>query len=207
MAELLAEAGVLDVDVEDVEDVEDIVADEHVRSAAYQRVVSVAAAAPSRERDRALVATILRDPHEMTSKTAVVALVDGVAARASGQAEFRRWAAGVLPEVDRLRTEAYREFVRRRVHDWLFHLAVRDGHVPTAAELAQVTDWMQRLVAEESTSPAVLALLAASGRRGKTRNVATNRSRSQSRSQSRSRSVDGSRGRRGAAGGGRGGRG
>ncbi|MEU3958994.1 hypothetical protein AB0F42_04070 [Streptomyces buecherae] len=184
VAGLLAAAGVLDVDVADA------VADEHVRSVAYQRVVSVAAAAPGRERDRALVATILRDPHEMTAKTAVVALVDGVAMRASGAAEFRRWAAGVLPEVDRLRTEAYREFIRRRVHDWLFHLSVRDGHVPTAAELAQVTDWMQRLVAEESTSPAVLALLAESGHRRKTRNVAMNRSRS----------VDGSRGRRGAAG-------
>ncbi|MFF5716311.1 hypothetical protein [Streptomyces buecherae] len=193
VAELLAEAGVLDVDVADA------VADEHVRSAVYQRVVSVAAAAPSRERDRALVATILRDPREMTSKTAVVALVDGVAMRASGPAEFRRWAAGVLPEVDRLATEAYREFIRRRVHDWLFHLAVRDGHVPTAAELAQVTDWMQRLIAEESTSPAVLALLAESGHRRKTRNAAMNRSRS--------RSVDGSRGRRGAPGDGRGGRG
>ncbi len=172
VAELLAGAGVFDVDVEEA------VADEHVRSAAYQRFVAVAACAPSREGDRALVATILRDPHEMTSKTAVVALVDEVAMRATGPAEFRCWEAGLLSEVERLATEAYREFVRRRVRDRLFHLSVRDGHVPTAAELAQVTDWMQRLIAEESTSPAVLALLAESGRRRKTRNVALNRSQS-----------------------------
>ncbi|QKW51836.1 hypothetical protein [Streptomyces buecherae] len=169
LAELLAEAGILDVDVDDA------VTDEHVRSSAYQRVVSVAASARSRDRDPALVATILRDPHEMTTKTAVVALVDGVAVRATGPAEFRRWAAGLLPEVDRLTTEAYRVFIRRRVHDWLFRLSVQDGHMPTPAELARVTDWMQRLIAEESTSPAVLALLAASGNRRKTRNVAKNR--------------------------------
>ncbi|MFD9076320.1 hypothetical protein ACFVZ2_41015, partial [Streptomyces lasiicapitis] len=70
VAELLAGAGILDVDVDDA------LADEHVRSSAYQRVVSVTASSRSRDRDRAIVATILRDPHEMGSKTAVVALVD-----------------------------------------------------------------------------------------------------------------------------------
>ena len=48
----------------------------HVRSSAYQRVISVTASSRSRDRDRAIVATILRDPDEIASKTAVVALVD-----------------------------------------------------------------------------------------------------------------------------------
>ncbi|MEU7486908.1 hypothetical protein [Streptomyces sp. NPDC042319] len=169
MAELLAEAGILDVDVEDA------VADEHVRSSAYQRVVSVTASSRSRDRDRAIVATILRDPNEMSSKGAVVALVDRIAMKATGPAEFRRWSAELLPEIDQLKAEGYREFIRRRIHDWLFYLAIEDGHVPTPAELAEVTDWMQRLLAEVSMSPAVLALIAESANTKKTRNIAKNR--------------------------------
>ncbi|OLO30244.1 hypothetical protein PZ61_0206745 [Streptomyces sp. MNU77] len=171
VAELLARAGILDVDVDDA------VADEHVRSAAYRRVALVTASSRSRDRDRAIVATILRDPDEMVSKTAAVALVDGIAMKATGPAEFRQWSAGLLPETDRLRAEGHRTFIRRRVNDWLFHLSIEDGHVPTPAELAEVTDWMQRLLAHESTSPEVLALLAGSGSRKKIRNVAKDRAR------------------------------
>ncbi|MGW6579927.1 hypothetical protein ACWF76_11120 [Streptomyces globisporus] len=172
VAELLAAAGILGVDVDDA------VADEHVRGSAYRRVVSVIASSPSRDRDRAIVATLLRDPVEMVAKTAVVALVDEIAMQTSGPADFREWASGLLPEIDALEAEGHREFIRRRIRDWLFHLSVQDGHVPTTAELAEVTDWMQRTLAEGSRSPAVLALLAGSGRRKKTRNVAENRARS-----------------------------
>ncbi|MFE2936712.1 hypothetical protein [Streptomyces sp. NPDC059278] len=169
MAELLAGAGILDVDIDVA------VVDEHVRSSAYRRVVLVTASSPSRGRDRAIVATILRDPIEMVSKSAVVALVDRVAMKVTDPAEFRQWWAELLPEIDRLKTESYREFIRRRIHDWLFYLSIEDGHVPTPVELAEVTDWMQRFLAEESTSPAVLALLDESGRRKKIRNIAKNR--------------------------------
>ncbi|MGW1334665.1 hypothetical protein ACWD7B_10350 [Streptomyces rubiginosohelvolus] len=170
VAELLAVADIPGVDVDDA------VADEHVRWSAYRRIVSVIASSPSR--DRAIVATILRDPVEMVAKSAVVALVDEIAMRTAGPAEFREWASGLLPEIDGLEGEGHREFIRRRIRDWLFHLHVQDGHVPTTAELAEVTDWMQRTLAEGSRSPAVLALLAESGRRKKTRNVAENRARS-----------------------------
>ena len=95
--------------------------------------------------------------------------------KVTGPAEFRQWSAELLPEIDQLKTEQFREFIRRRIHDWLFYLSIKDGHVPTPAELAKVTDWMQRLLAEESTSPAVLALLAESANSKKTRNIAKNR--------------------------------
>ncbi|MFE6776483.1 hypothetical protein [Streptomyces sp. NPDC057702] len=169
VAELLAAAGILDVDVDDA------VADEHVRSAAYRRVVLATAARRSRDRDRAVVATILRDPIDLVSKSAVVALVDEIARKATGPAGFRRWSAALLPEVDRLGGEGNRAFVRRRVHDWLFVLSVEAGHPPTPAELARVTDWAQHLLARESTSPAVLALLAGSGSTRKIRNIAHHR--------------------------------
>ncbi|MBC9715023.1 hypothetical protein H9Y04_20955 [Streptomyces sp. TRM66268-LWL] len=172
VAELLAGAGIVDVDVDQA------VADEHVRARAYQRVVLVAAASQSRDGDRATVAAMLRDPLESVAKTAVVALVDAVARQATCRAEFGQWSAELLPEVGRLGTAAHREFIRRRIDDWLFHLSVEAGHVPTPAELAQVTDWMQRVLAKGSTSPAVLALIADSGNRKKTRNIARNRARS-----------------------------
>ncbi|MFG2652432.1 hypothetical protein [Streptomyces sp. NPDC048436] len=47
--------------------------------------------------------------------------------------------------------------------------------MPTPAELAEVTDWMQRHLAEKSTSPAVLDGLAESANRKKIRNIAKNR--------------------------------
>ncbi|AZM53124.1 hypothetical protein DMA15_11410 [Streptomyces sp. WAC 01529] len=169
VAGLLAEAGVLDVDVDEA------VADEHVRSSAYQRVVSVTADSRSRDRDRAIVATILREPNELASKSAVVALVDRIAMKMTGPAEFRQWSAGLLPETDRLKAEGNREFIRRRVRDWLLYLSIENGHVPTPAELAEATNWMQRLLAERSTSPEVLALLAESAHTRKTRNIARNR--------------------------------
>lgn len=172
VAELLAEAGITDVDVDAA------VADEHVRGAAYRRVVSAVASSGRRDRDRAIVATILRDPDEMGSKTAVVALVDAVAYHVTGPDEFRRWADGVLPETERLRTESFRAFIRRRVDDWLLWLSAEDGHVPTPDELAEATDWMQRHFAEWSRSPEVLAVVAESARTKKTRNIARNRANS-----------------------------
>ncbi|AXK34052.1 hypothetical protein DVA86_16680 [Streptomyces armeniacus] len=168
VAALLAEAGIVDVDVDEA------VADEHVRSSAYGRVVSVTASSRSRDRDGAIVATILRDPIEVVSKAAVVDLVDRIARKAIGPAEFRQWSAGLLPETDRLHP-GNSEFIRRRIHDWVFCLSVNDGHVPSPGELAEVTRWMQRLLAQESTSPPVLALLAESGVTRKVRNIAKNR--------------------------------
>lgn len=170
VAELLAGAGIVDVAIDDA------VADEHVRSSAYQRVVSVTASSRSRDRDRKIVATILRDPNELGSKTAVVALVDAIAVKVTGPAEFRQWSAELLPELDQLPAEGHRQFIRHRIHDWLFYLSIKDGHLPTPAELAEVSNWMQRVLAEKATSPAVLALLAESANTKKTRNIAKNRS-------------------------------
>lgn len=168
VAALLAGAGIVDVDADDA------VADEHVRASVYLRVVSVTAASQSRDRDRAMVATILRDPRESISKTAVVALVDEIAYEVTGPDEFRQWSDELLPEIDRLKVEGFGEFIRRRIQDWLFYLSVKDGHVPTAAELAEATDWMQRHLAQWSRSPAVLAVVAESARTKKTRNIASN---------------------------------
>lgn len=169
---LLADVGVVDVRVGDA------VVDEHVRSAAYQRIVSVAVAGQDRDGDRGIVAAILGEPQEVTSKSAVVAFVDKIAMTATDPAAFEQWAARILPETDRFTTEAYREFVRQRVRDWLFYLSVRDGHTPAPAEVAGVTHWMQRRLADDSTPLPVLMLLAEYGVTKKIRNVAKNRAAS-----------------------------
>ncbi|MEU5779366.1 hypothetical protein ABZ819_39520 [Streptomyces venezuelae] len=154
--------------------------DAHPRTSASLRVVSVLASSPrrDRDRDRAFVAAVLRDPDVGGAKTVVVALVDAIAGEAAGPDEFRQWADWVLPEIERLDVESCREFIRRRVDDWLLCLSVEDGHVPTPAELAEATDWVQRHLAEFSRSPAVLAVVAESARTRKTRNIAENRASS-----------------------------
>ncbi len=166
---LFADAGIDDVDIDEA------VKDEHIRSAAYRRIVAQTAASEHRDSDRAIMATILRDPEETVSRSAFVELVDSIALKTTDPAEFEQWSAELGPETALLKVAGNREFLRRRIHDWQTYLAIRSGHVPTATELAAVTDWMQRFLAEGSTSLPVLTLLAETARTKKTRNIAKNR--------------------------------
>jgi hypothetical protein len=166
---LLADAGIIDVDIDKA------VEDEHARLAAYRKVIAVVAAAQRRDDDRAVVSVILRDPQGLVPKTAVVELVDRIAVKTADPADFRQWAVGLMPEIDRFTTDGHRRFVHRRIHDWTVYLTVMTGRTPAAAEMAGVTDWMQRRIAVESTSLPVLAMLAGTGSTKKIRNIARNR--------------------------------
>lgn len=150
------------------------VEDEHVRWAAYRRMIASIAAGRDRDGDQALVAAILRDPADLVAKSAVVELVDAIAAKTPDPAEFQRWAADLAPELARL-ADGHREFVRQRVHDWSLYLAIETGHAPTADELAGTTNFMQRLLADSSTSRPALTVLGETGRTRKIRNIAKNR--------------------------------
>ncbi|WP_409463385.1 hypothetical protein [Amycolatopsis sp. GA6-003] len=161
---LFAAAGLTGVDVDAA------VADEHVRSAAYRRVVAAGGADP-----RELAAVLVRDPQPLTAKTAVVELVDQVAGETADPAEFRRLAEGIVAEADRLAPAKDREFVRQRVRDWEVWLETENGRVPDAAGLESASDWMQRRLADFSASREVLAWLAEHGRTKKIRNIAANR--------------------------------
>jgi hypothetical protein len=163
---LLADAAIVDVDIDEA------LADHHVRSSAYLRVVEVVAAEQDRGNDPVIVAAMLRDPEDLTSKTAIVRLIDNVAMKTDDPADFRDWAATLAPVLDRLMPDAHRAFVHRRIHDWTLYLTITTGHTPTAAELATATDWMQRKLAAESTSRPVLAVLTESGSTRKIRNIA-----------------------------------
>lgn len=172
LAALLADAEILDVDIEEA------IEDEHVRSNAYHKIIAVATASQRRDKDRAIVATIIRDPIELVSKTAVVHLVDTIAMRATDPTEFQQWAAEIIPEIELLKADGNRRFVHRRIHDWTIYLAIKSGREPLDAELTDATDWMQRLIATKSTSLPILTLLAENGRTRKIRNIARNRARS-----------------------------
>lgn len=169
LIELLTAVGIVDVDVDS------LVADEHHRSVVYQRVVTVMVESRARECDRAIVACILREPVGTVAKTAVVALVDGVAATITEPAEFRQWAAGVLAEVELRGADIDGGFLRSRVRDWTLYLAIRTGQLPTSLELCEATAWMQRRIAEESPTAPVLAILSECGSSRKIRNIARNR--------------------------------
>ncbi|WP_169515257.1 hypothetical protein [Amycolatopsis benzoatilytica] len=171
LAALFERAGLVDLDPAAT------AADEHLRSAAYRRVVEAAARSGDRTADRALAAVLVRDPEPLTAKTAAVELVDQVAGAMPDGAAFSAWAASILPETDRLSSEKDREFLRQRVRDWTLWLATETGDVPTSDELAAVSDWMQRRLADLSDSLPVLALLAAHARTKKTRNTAVNRAK------------------------------
>jgi hypothetical protein len=163
---LLTEAGL-------TADLDAAVADEHVRWALYRRVVAALAARKHRD-DRKIVATIVRDPVDLVAKSAVVELVDAVAATTTDPAAFQAWAAEFDPELDHL-SEGQRAFVRQRVRDWTLCLTIETGHAPTAAELNGATSWLQRLLADHSTSREALSLLAETGRTRKIRNIARHR--------------------------------
>jgi hypothetical protein len=165
---LLAEAGIADVDIDKA------LAVEHVRSSAYHKVIAVVAASQCRDNDRTVVATVLRDPVELVSKTVVVKLVDNVARKMNDPIEFQQWAARLVPEIDHLTAVQHRAFLHRRIHDWTIYLTIMAGRTPTTAEMASITHWMQRLIATESTSLRVLAILAETGCTRKIRNIARN---------------------------------
>jgi hypothetical protein len=150
------------------------VEDEHERWAAYRQVIAAAAADDDRSGDRALVAAFLRDPVDLVAKSAIVELVDAIAMKTTDPAEFRRWTSELAPELDRL-ADGHREFVWQRVRDWSLYLAIETGHDPTTTELNEATHFMQRFLADRSTSRAALDMLGEMGRTKKIRNIAKNR--------------------------------
>ncbi|MCG3752173.1 hypothetical protein [Amycolatopsis sp. Poz14] len=158
---LFAAAELTDVEVDAA------IADEHVRSAAYRRVIAADSTDP-----RELAAVLARDPEPLTAKTAVVNLLDYIAEKTADPTKFQQQSADIVTEADRLAPPNDRAFVRQRVRDWQLWLDTENGQPPDAAALSAASDWMQRRLADFSASPQTLALLAEHARTKKTRNTA-----------------------------------
>ncbi|MGW4398485.1 hypothetical protein ACWEHA_24660 [Amycolatopsis nivea] len=150
----------------DVE-VDAAIADEHIRSAAYRRVI-----AADRTDPRELAAVLARDPEPLTAKTAIVNLLDHIAEKTADPTKFQHQAADIVTEAGRLTPPNDRAFVRQRVRDWQLWLDTENGQLPDVAALSTASDWMQRRLADFSASPQTLALLAKHARTKKTRNTA-----------------------------------
>ncbi|GAA3453232.1 hypothetical protein [Dactylosporangium matsuzakiense] len=120
--------------------------------------------------DPALVAALLAEPERLMAESVLVELVDRRGEALHSAAAFGAWAQPVLDMV------GADGFVGRRVHEWSLFKALQSGGGPVSRDqLAAASNWLQRKVAEEAGSAAVLAVLGEVGRTKRLRNVAKTR--------------------------------
>ncbi len=143
------------------------ISDEHTRYDLYHRALK----ASSPEAERQIAGMILRDPDPGMAQAALVDHVDRLAAELDALRPFRE-------RVGHIRAAAAGfDFLQRRISEW--ELLKRSAEHPEdcAPEILQASHWLQRRLADESASPAVLQALAEDGRTRKIRNIARDRGR------------------------------
>lgn len=138
--------------------------DEHARYAAYLSALL----GPSAEPDLDVLARVVADPDRVMAEAVLVRWLEHIATGAASAAEFQAWLGGQEA------TLAGFEFARRRGEEWLVLLRVREGLLP---DVDAMSDWLQRLLADENDSPEVLSRLAADGRTRRVRARAAQRLR------------------------------
>ena len=143
------------------------ITDEHTRYDLYRRALR--ADAPGTE--AGIVGIVLRDPDRGMAGSALVDHVDRLAAGLDACRPFRE-------RVRDLREAAAAfDFLQRRISEWeLLKQSVEHPGV-CAPEILHASRWLQRTLADQSTSPAVLQALAEDGRTRKIRNIARDRTR------------------------------
>lgn len=144
--------------VEDV-DVEAGVHDEHTRYQVYLRALENT----TPQDDGDLIARVLEDPDRVMAESVVAKHMDRVGA--SGW-DLDAWADVVRPIL------AGREFLERRLSEWLLYRDLVDAEVASQDQLHDASDWLQRRLVEGSVSRAVLEALAEVGRTKRVRNTA-----------------------------------
>jgi hypothetical protein len=117
-----------------------------------------------------LIAAVLRDPDQAMAVSAVLHHIDR---RASGldDDQFAAWAARTAARVEG------HDRLLRRVRDWTTLKEINAGQPIDGDALADATDWLQRTLAEMTTSSAALTILAESGRTRRVRDTAAIRAR------------------------------
>jgi hypothetical protein len=143
-----------------------LVTDGHARYHWYIEALSQASG--SGERD--VIARVLRDPDRTIAEAAIVQYIDRTASRFLSPQSFAEWAEKIADLLDG------HDFARRRVAEWLlFKRIMSRGEDHNG--LREASDWLQRKVSQEATSPTVLAELAQYGRTKRVRNTARSRAR------------------------------
>lgn len=117
-----------------------------------------------------LVAAVLDDPDQAMAVSAVLQHLDR---RAGGlhDDQFAVWAAHMAARVEG------NDLLVRRIRDWTTLKAVNAGQPIDSVALADATNWLQRAIAETTTSSAALTILAEPGRTRRIRNTASIRAR------------------------------
>jgi hypothetical protein len=117
-----------------------------------------------------LVGAVLRDPDQTMAVAAVLHHIDRRAASLDDD-RFTAWSAHMAEPVEG------HDLLIQRLRDWAPLKPTNAGQPIDAVALADATDWLQRRVAETTTSSAALTILAQSGRTRRIRNTASIRVR------------------------------
>lgn len=125
---------------------------------------ALAAVAPTDEAE--LVELVWRDPDRAMAESAVVGHVDRRAAALDSTQALVRWAAMVTGVVGGA------SFPARRIQEWLLLRQLLDGNPGDPEELAAASNWLQRKIVAEITTPATLTTLGSVGRTKRLRNEA-----------------------------------
>ncbi|AUY52361.1 hypothetical protein [Streptomyces sp. CB01881] len=137
-------------------------ADEHVRYAYYLRAFRSVPA----DGELDLVATVLRDEDQVMAQAAVVHHVNLRAAALGHGPDFTGWVTAMTEAVEG------RPFILQRIREWSLSAAITHGGPWDADALTSASYWLQRRVAETTTSPRALAVLSQDGGTRRIRNLA-----------------------------------
>ncbi|MEU1285205.1 hypothetical protein [Kitasatospora sp. NPDC005856] len=152
---------------EGFEDFEDFEPDEHVRFARYRR--AFAEVAPEEAAD--LAARVLTDPEPSMASCAVCEYLNRRAAELLTEPGFPAWHRELATVV------AADPYATRRLRDWALLRTITLGEPWEESQLLAAENWLQGRLAEESSAPAVLDILADRGRTRRTRNISASRLR------------------------------
>ncbi|MGH3693493.1 MAG: hypothetical protein ACRDRX_05765 [Pseudonocardiaceae bacterium] len=158
---ILAAANMCDVDPDRIMD------DEHARYEVYVNALSLVSSSGERE----LISVILRDPDHVMSEAALVNHIDRQASVLNSCSSYDGWVSRIVDLISR------HGFLVSRIKEWRIFKEVIDGGIGNVDELCDASDWLQRKVAHEATSRAVLETLARVGRTKRVRNIASSRSK------------------------------
>ncbi|MFC8450829.1 hypothetical protein [Kitasatospora sp. NPDC057223] len=151
----------------DPAEVQASITDEHTRYDLYRRALR----ADAPEAEERILGIVLRDPDRGMAESALVDHVDRLAAGLDGSRPFAERVGPVREAA------AGFGFLQRRISEWELLKQSAEHPGECAPEILHASHWLQRKLAAESPSAAVLQALAEDGRTRKIRNIARDRGR------------------------------
>ncbi|MFF3332260.1 alpha/beta fold hydrolase [Streptomyces sp. NPDC002888] len=138
---------------------------EHARFATYVRELRQVTAAE----EVALIRGILTDPDQVMARSAVLRHLDERATALHLAPAYAPWAESMT------QATADHPFLTTRLREWTLLRSLALAHPWAPQSLTQASDWLQRKVAETSSQPEALSLLAEQGRTKRVRHTARTR--------------------------------